>query len=369
MDRQVWLYSDFSLCLCWFFHENEYKLYCLLSLFVISSLSMIKKTLWIISPSFGPAKYYPKAIEKAVKNAEGLWYKVKFLPHALESNWYVSDTAENRAKDIMAAFTDSDIDVIMTMIWGNHANQTLKYIDWDVIRDNPKPFVGFSDISVLHMALYTQTGIKSFYGPAFITEFGEHPKPMEYTMKYFEEAVIQKKKIIEIISSSEWTDEFIDRWSQDFGVKEKTLEKNQWWKWMKQWRVEWEIIWGCIPSINHLLGTKYRPDVKNKVFFIDIPEGHSVDKGLPISDLDAYLCDLDNIWFFDDIQWLIVGRPYRYSKEDKDKLEQILSKYVEDKNYPVLLDADIGHTDPMITIQLGAKVVLDSEKNIFTILY
>jgi muramoyltetrapeptide carboxypeptidase len=135
---------------------------------------------------------------------------VNFLPHALESNGYISDTAENRAKDIMEAFANPDIDIIMTMIGGNHANQTLKYIDWNLIKDNPKPFVGFSDISVLHMALYTQSGLKSFYGPAFITEFSEYPKPMAYTMKYLDEVIIQKKKIIEILPSTEWTDEFID---------------------------------------------------------------------------------------------------------------------------------------------------------------
>jgi muramoyltetrapeptide carboxypeptidase LdcA involved in peptidoglycan recycling len=65
---------------------------------------------------------------------------------------------------------------------------------------------------------------------------------------------------------------------------------------------------------------------------------------------------------------LIVGRPYRYSKEDKEKLDLIIAKYTKDKTYPVLLDADIGHSDPMITIPLGAKVILDSEKNTFTII-
>jgi muramoyltetrapeptide carboxypeptidase LdcA involved in peptidoglycan recycling len=71
---------------------------------------------------------------------------------------------------------------------------------------------------------------------------------------------------------------------------------------------------------------------------------------------------------FDNIQWLIVWRPYRYSKEDKKKLDLIITNYTKNKTYPVLLDADIGHSDPMITIPLGANIILDSEKNIFTII-
>jgi muramoyltetrapeptide carboxypeptidase len=89
----------------------------------------------------------------------------------MNSDGHISDTPENRAKDFMEMFQDPEVDIVMSIIGGNHSNQILKYIDWEVIKRNPKSFVGFSDISVLHFALYTQTKSPTYYGPAFITQF------------------------------------------------------------------------------------------------------------------------------------------------------------------------------------------------------
>lgn len=325
-------------------------------------------TLWIISPSFWPGEYFPLRIKRAVQNALESGFKVKFAKYAMNSDDYISDTPENRAKDLMEMFQDSEVDIVMSMIGGNHSNQILKYIDWEVIKRNPKPFVGFSDISVLHFALYTQTKNPIYYGPAFITQFWEYPEPLKYTIDSFKSVILNKEWEIHISPSSEWMEEFLDWWNESNILRPKKLIKNLGWKWLKKGRTEGKILWWCVPSINHCIGTKYWPDVSEKVFFIDIPEWHGEFVWLSIEDLDSYLADIDNIGVFASIKGLIIWRPYAYSTEDKKKLEELILYYTRSQDYPILLDFDIGHTDPIATIKLWSTCILDSTKDFVTLI-
>jgi len=118
--------------------------------------------------------------------------------------------------------------------------------------------------------------------------------------------------------------------------------------------------------MNHLVGTEYWVDFKDKVMFIDIPEGDPGEK-FPLPDLDSFLADLDNLGIFKDIKGLIIGRPYYYEEEDNRKLKDIIAYYTKDYNYPILFNANIGHASPIVTVPLGAEVMLDSQKNIFEI--
>lgn len=329
---------------------------------------MKKLTLWIISPSWGPWQYYRNRIKRCIDSANKLWFEVKFMKYALNSNWYIADTPEHRAQDLTDAFADPEVDIVMTMIGWNHSNQILKYIDWEVIKNNPKPFVWYSDITVLHHAIYTKTWIKTYYGPAFITQFGNISGNYKYTFEYFKKILIEKEINIQVRPSKFWTDDFVD-WT-DKNPREKEFIKNNWWKWLRRWKAIWEITWWCVPSINHLFWTEYLIDSKDKIFFVDIPEDFSwPDKWLSIANLDAFLADLDNIWVFDHIKGLVIWRPYRYSFEQLKELEKILLYYTKGKKYPVLLWVDIWHTDPMITVQYLSNVLLDSEKNLFILNY
>ena len=122
-----------------------------------------------------------------------------------------------------------------------------------------------------------------------------------------------------------------------------------------------------MPSINHLAGTEYWIDPIDSIFFIDIPEGYEFGKGLPVHALDAYLSDLDNLGVFGKITGLIIGRPYNYSIDENDKLKKIIQYYTQKYDYPILLNANIGHCDPIITLPLGADVIIDSIQNLFCI--
>ncbi len=146
----------------------------------------------------------------------------------------------------------------------------------------------------------------------------------------------------------------------------RETEKNKGWVWWREGKAQGAIAGGCVPSINHLLGTKYWFDPKGSIFFIDIPEGASFDKGLAVSEVDSYLADLANAGIFENIAGLVVGRPYRYSVEDLGLLKNIIMDYAKNNDYPVLACANIGHVDPVITLPYGAQAMLDSDADIFS---
>ena len=172
----------------------------------------------IISPSSGLTAIFPHRLDNAIKFLESKGYKIKEFPCTRKINGWESAPAKERAKDIMDAFTDPNIKAIICSIGGNTINKTLKYLDFEKIKENPKIFIGYSDISVLHYALNKKCGFTTFYGPCVMTQFGEFPKPLEYTLKYFNKAVVEGQ--IGIVKPSEkWTDEILD-WGQKLNLSE-----------------------------------------------------------------------------------------------------------------------------------------------------
>jgi len=325
-------------------------------------------TIAIISPSAGLAAIFPHRLDNAIKFLKSRGFKIKEFSTTRKINGWESAPAKERAEDIMDAFTDSEINAIICTIGGEVANQTLKYLDFEKIRQNPKIFCGYSDISVLHYALYTKSNLMTYYGPCALTQFGEYPEPLKYTLDYFFRAVSSDKPIGIIESSKEWTEEVLD-WGQKVDLtRPRKMIPNIGFEWLREGKAKGEIIGGCISSIVHLKGTEYWPNHKEKIFFWEIPEGQNFDEGEPISTVDALLADLELAGVFKEISAMIVGRSFHYSKEDTKKLKEIILERTKDYSFPIVLGLDIGHTDPQITIPLGAKAEIDSEKNLFEIL-
>lgn len=324
-------------------------------------------TIAFIAPASGLAAIIKNRLEKGKEFFENNGFKVKLFPTAMKTSGISSDTAENRAKDIMNSFLDDKVKAIICTIGGNTSHQTLEYLDFKVIKKNPKIFLGFSDITSLHLAFYAKTGLIGFYGPAVLTHFGEIPSPDEYTLNYFFKAVTGK--IGEIIPSKNWTDDkSIDWTNKDYSKEKRTLKKNKGHEWLKQGKAEGIIIGGCLPVILHLSGTSYWPDFKDKILLLETPEGDDYKKGDSLANVDSALGDLRNLNVFNQVKGIVFGRGYGYTGNQIKSLKEIILENTRDYNFPILYNVDIGHSDPMITIPLGVKAKIDSYKNKFEIL-
>jgi len=323
-------------------------------------------TIGIVSPSAGLGPIFPHRLEQAEKNLSKLGFKVKYAKNSLKNNGYVSASAKERADDIHEMFLDKDVKAIIAAIGGNHSNQLLKHLDFEIIRNNPKIFMGYSDIIVLLFAMMAKSNLMTFHGPCIISEFGEYPEILPYTLEYFEKCVTKANPIGDILQSDSWTWEFLDWFEKKDLTRARKMNPSEGYVWWREGFAQGKILGGCVPSLQHLMGTEYWIDFSGKIMFLDIPEGSPGEK-MSIENLDSIFADLDNMGIFKTIKGLIIGRPYFYEKEDNLKLKETIMHYVADYDYPVLFNANIGHVSPIITIPMGAEASLDSKNNKFEI--
>jgi muramoyltetrapeptide carboxypeptidase LdcA involved in peptidoglycan recycling len=185
--------------------------------------------------------------------------QVVFIEHALNHCGIVSDSAEHRVQDIHDMFLDPKVKAIIAAIGGDHSCHLLPLLEFDLIRVHPTVFMGYSDISVLNIAIWQSAGLITFNGPAILTDFAEHPRMFHYTEQYFLQAVTQESPIGLIEPSSWWTEEFQD-WERQ-ADRERPLRRHpsSGWTWLREGSAEGVMIGGCIESLEHLRGTRFWP--------------------------------------------------------------------------------------------------------------
>lgn len=323
-------------------------------------------TISFISPSAGLAPFAMHRIDNAVKSFNRMGFKVKIERNALKNHGYISAPIKQRVADIHSAFKDKKVKAIICTIGGNHSNQLLRLLNYSLIKNNPKVFIGYSDITVLHHAIFKKSGLRTFYGPCVMPEFGEYPDVYEYTKQSFFQILVYGK-FGEIQPSMRWTDQFLNWTDEENHFKKRVNKYNTGYEWWRGGKTNGNLFGGAIPSINHLAGTEFFINYKNKILFIDLPEGNNPGEGISISDVDANLADLYNMNIFKVIKGLIIGRAYAQDEVNFKKIKKAILWYTKSTRYPILYNVDIGHTSPMLTLPFGIHIIMDSKRNIFQI--
>ncbi|MDA3856149.1 MAG: LD-carboxypeptidase [Candidatus Woesearchaeota archaeon] len=325
-------------------------------------------TIGIIAPSGGLSAIFPHRLDTAIKNLEQLGFKVKLFPTMTKFIDGKAGTKNERILDLQDAFLDKEVKAIFAAIGGICINEILESIDYEIIKQNPKIFVGYSDNTLLNYAFYKKAELISFYGPCVISELAEFPKILNYTEEYLIKSITSEIPIGEIKPSLEYTDELLD-WSQKLDLtRPRDMINNEGHIWLKNGFAEGELIGGCLHSILQLKGTNFDLNYSGKILFFEIPEGQEFGKAEPLSYVESQIVDLRNIGVFDKISGLIVGRAFRYNTEEKSKFKELILDHLEEFNFPILFGSDIGHSDPMLTIPFGVKARIDSKKKIFEVI-
>lgn len=311
-------------------------------------------TVAVVSPSAPAVAWWPHRAGRAEDYLSSLGLKVRIMPNAAARDRWVSASPQARADDLHDAFADDSVSVVLASIGGNHSNQLLPFLDYEIFRANPKIFQGFSDMSVLHWALYKHAGLKTFYGPAFSLNLAEYPAVLPYTDRWLRAAWFGENAL-EFDPAAEWTDEFLDFDHKVDLTRPRKLRATSGWTTVRPGRAEGPLLGGCLETIGaRLKGSQSWLDLTGAVLFLETSE-ESDGPG----DADAFLTDLGQLGVFDIIAGLVVGRPYAYSSENHQLLRKVIGNHTADAGIPVLADFDCGHTDPMLTLPLGANVVLD----------
>ena len=319
-------------------------------------------TIGIVSPSWGGAGAYPHRVELGIKELINLGFKVELAPHALNQKGFTSDTSANRAQDILDMFENPKIKAIIAAIGGDHSCHLLPLLDYELISRFPKVFMGFSDITVLNVAIWKKTGMMTFNGPALLTDFAEYPHMLRYTKEYFIKAVMSEEPIGKIEPSPVWTEEFLDWGEKKDLERPRHLTNSDGWTWLKEGQAEGYLIGGCLESLQHLRGTDYWPEWDNALFFFEPSEGRPAPETI-----DGILMDYQNMGVLDKINGMIVGRPMRYSDEEKQLLRERVFERTQGYSFPIITDMDFGHTSPQFTIPIGCIARISTKEHCFEI--
>jgi len=271
--------------------------------------------------------------KKGCQFLESKGYKLQIGKNAFNKYGYLAGKDEERAKDINDMFENSSVDAVMCIRGGYGASRILDLLDYNLIKENPKIFIGFSDPTALQLAIYKKSKLMTFYGPMLSFDFGDSVSPFTWS-SFLDVLTCSNGKII-----------------HDF-------MKTEYYTVLNEGNAHGTLIGGCISLIQTLIGTDYMPDFKDKILFLE-------DSGEYPYRLDRIFFHLKNAGLFEGLAGVIIGNtniPRKISKKDL-KVDEILKDVFKEYDYPVIYNLPFGHCKDKLTIPQGIEgYISTSEK-------
>lgn len=278
-----------------------------------------------------------------------LGLKLSFGKNVYEKDDFSSSSIKSRIEDLHDAFSDKKVKAVITVIGGFNSNQLFRYIDWNLIKNNPKIFCGFSDITALNNAIFAKTGLVTYSGPHY-SSFGQKLH-LEYTIEYFTKCLFSEEPF-EVLPSKEWSD---DEWYLDQDKRE--LISNPGFLIINQGTSEGKVLGANICTFNLLQGTEHMPSLTDSILFLEDDY-----ESLPHT-FDRDLQSLIHLPDFKDIKGIVIGRFQKKSRMNNDLLRKMIKSKKELDEIPVIANADFGHTDPKITFPIGGHAIIEASDN------
>ena len=295
-------------------------------------------TLGFIAPS--GAVRTEGAIERAVQETERMGFKVKLGESAGQKYGYLSGTDELRARDINAMFADDEVDAIVCLRGGYGAMRLLDKIDYDLIARHPKIFVGFSDITALHIALLNRCGLATFHGPMAAANWAGKPLD-DFSRDSMYRSLMNAVPAGELSNPPEYPRQMVN-----------------------PGQAEGLLVGGNLMLIASSLGTPWEIDTKGRIIFIE-------EVGERTYCVDRMLTQLRLAGKFDECAGVVFGDfadcPVEYP-EFGLTLEEIIRDVVAPCGKPIFTGLRCGHCTPKLTLPFGVKCRMDAEKCSLTVL-
>ena len=330
------------------------------------------KTVGIVSLSSGiiGESFVQHEVEIGIRRLREYGMEVRFMPHALKGLEYIKDHPEKRAEDLLEAFRDPGIDMILCAIGGDDTFRLLPYLfENDELRKavTDKIFLGFSDTTVNHLMLH-KVGLKTFYGQAFLADVCEiGPEMLPYSREYFEE-LITTGAIREIRPSDVWYEERKNFDPSQIGTV-PVSHPDRGFELLQGTPVfSGKILGGCIDSLYDFFdGERYadmpvlcekyklfpeREEWRGRIILLESSE----EKPTP----EIYRRSLEFIkdrGVFDVVSGVLIGKPMdrTYEKEYKE----LLAEVIDNPDLPIVCNLNIGHAQPRCIIPFGVEAHVD----------
>lgn len=282
-------------------------------------------------------------VDRGVRWWESKGYRVKLGEGIWERDDYLAGDPKTRARDIQAMFADPDVDVVQVFGGGYGAAEVASLLDLEAIGANPKPFVGYSDITVLHLAIHKATGLVTFYGCGLAGVAA--PKTQDFTRERLLRALTDPSPLGQIPARPD--DDYV-------GV-------------LGSGRVTAPLVGGCLWLLADSLATSWEFDADGCILFFE-------DLHTPSWMLDSELTHLRNAGKLDGIVGVAIGEMFQC--EDwrfpdpgvrTKSIEDIFERHFEPMGIPVVFNLPLGHGKHLCTIPLGVTATVDADARTLTI--
>jgi len=324
-----------------------------------------------VSLSWGGPSVFPYRYQAGVQQLhDEFGLQVVEMPNTLRDADWLARNPKARANDLMLAFSDSSIKAIFSTIGGDDSIRMLPFIDLDIIRNNPKIFMGYSDTTISHLVCY-KAGLVSFYGPSIMAEFAENGGLFPYMVESLRKTICSSEPIGEVKPSTEgWTVERLD-WADpaNQNIKRKLSPSTGWRSLQGQGIHRGHLIGGCIEVLDWTRGTEIFPENwQNAIFFIETSE-----EAPPPEMVARTLRVFATMGILEKLSGILFGRPGGNIPPDTfEAYERAILQVVNDEqrltDLPIITHMDFGHTAPMFLLPYGVQAEIDCEKKRFSIL-
>ncbi len=323
----------------------------------------------VVSLSWGGAGDLPHRYATGKKRLEEVFrLKVIETEHALKSSQWIYEHPEARAADLMNAFQDPSVKAVITTIGGDDSIRLLPYIDLEVIRSNPKIFLGFSDSTVTHF-MCLKAGLGSFYGTSLLVGFAENVQMHEYQIQDIRNTLFSPGNAGQILPNAEgWTTEYLDWFDPSLQNMKRKLTPSSGWSFIRGNSIaRGRLIGGCMEVLEMLKGTDLWPDRetwKDSILFFETSE----EKPRP-EYVRFWLRNYAATGILRQANGIIFGRPYDdlYAQEYETELLKVLDEEGL-HDLPVISRMDFGHTCPAFTIPYGRLAEINCADKTFSVL-
>ncbi len=279
-------------------------------------------TIALIAPA-GPAELDAEQAEQWVRNRG---YNLRIFPGVLERDGYLAGSDDTRLNDLHAAFADPQIDAIFCLRGGYGTPRLLDRLDFDLLRANPKPFVGYSDLTAVHLAISRYAGFVTFHGPMFKVDLlGDKQQPTESSLFSLLRGQLGAGSVL----------------AHPVAYPLTTIAPGI---------ACGRLLGGNLSMIAAVMGTPFEIDADGIILLIE-------DVNEPIYRIDRLLTHLRLAGKLAQVAGVLVGD---VAGVDKAALERLLKQTFEPLCIPVLAGWRSGHCDPNLTLPMGALVRLDA---------
>lgn len=296
-------------------------------------------TVGLIAPASPPRN--PDQIDYGIKLIEDLGFQVKVGKYIRRRHGYLAGSDQQRCGDLMRMFSDPGIKAIFCFRGGHGATRLLDSIDYQVIRRNPKIFLGFSDITSLHWAFLKKAGLVTFHGPHLASQFGQDTPP-EYVLNTLKRAFCRDG------AAGSICDGYPDRADTIAAIR--------------RGRVTAPLIGGNLAIICNLIGTPWEVSLRGKILFIE-------DVGEPPRRIDRNLTFLLNSGRLQQVAGVAVGLCVdcegcneAVGEEYQQSVFDVLKDRLYSLKVPVVVGLPFGHCLYNATLPQGLKACLDGDK-------